>query len=171
MTDQAPDTGELTYTRVFDAPRELVFQAWTDPDHLAKWFGPAGFEMLAVKMDFRPGGVFLYGMRAPNGLEMWGKWVFRQIDAPEYLEFLQSFSDADGGIQRHPMAPGWPEEVLSTVRFTEEGGRTTLSMSGTPWNATEAEATLFRDSIGGMNQGWKGTLDAFDAYLAKVQQP
>src|SRR5215468_2760397 len=80
-------------TRVFDAPLDLVFKAWTEAERLTHWWGPKGFKMLSCKLDLRPGGVFHYGMQAPNGAAMWGKWVFREIVAPKRLVFVVSFSD------------------------------------------------------------------------------
>ena len=72
-------------SREFDAPRERVWKAWTDVEQLKQWFSPKGFTVIAAKMDLRPGGSYHYGMRAPNGQEMWGKWVFREVKAPERL--------------------------------------------------------------------------------------
>src|SRR5450432_1874612 len=93
---QSADIGEFVISRTFDAPRSLVFNAWTDPEHLMKWWGPKGLTMLSSKLDLRPGGVFLYGMRTPDGRDMWGKWVFREIVTPQRLVFVVSFADADG---------------------------------------------------------------------------
>jgi uncharacterized protein YndB with AHSA1/START domain len=154
-------------TRVFDAPRELVFKAWTEADRLKQWWGPKGFTMLSCKLDLRPGGVFHYGMRSPDGKEMWGKWVFREIDAPGRLAFVASFADEQGNTVRAPFRADWPLEVLSTLTFTEEEGRTTLTMHGVPVNATEAERKAFKDAQGGMRQGWAGTLDQLAEILAK----
>src|SRR5579862_7545096 len=100
-------------TRVFDAPRELVWQVWTDPKHLTNWWGPKGLTMTACKVDLRPGGLFHYGMKTPDGHEMWGKFVYRQIIPPERLVLVVSFSDEQGGITRHPMSATWPLEVLN----------------------------------------------------------
>src|SRR5437899_7660320 len=89
---------ELLVTRTFDAPRELVFKAWTEPERLAQWWGPKGFTMKKVSVDLRPGGVFHYGMTSPDGHEMWGRFVYREITPPERLIFVNSFSDEDAGI-------------------------------------------------------------------------
>ncbi len=162
----APD---FQLQRTFDAPRELVFRAWTQPEHLVKWWGPAGLTMLRCDMDLRPGGVFLYGMKTPDGHEMWGKWVFRDVRPPERLEFLVSFCDPQGTPVRHPLAADWPLEVLSTVTFTEAAGRTTLAMTGTPWNATAHEHQVFAGATPSMEAGWSGTFANFEAYLATLQ--
>jgi uncharacterized protein YndB with AHSA1/START domain len=163
-----PPEREFTITRVFNAPRDLVFKAQTEAERLAQWWGPKGFKMLVTRMDLRPGGMFLYCMRSPEGHEMWGKFVYREVVAPERLVFVNSFSDAQGGTVRAPFAPDWPLEVLNIVTFTEHGGKTTLHMRGAPVNATEAERRRFDSFHEQMNQGFGGTLDQLEAYLAGV---
>lgn len=165
--ESAAMDSEFVLTRVFDAPRDLVFRAWTEAEHLARWFGPKGFTMFAGTLELRPGGVYHYGMRSPDGLEMWGRWVFREIEPPDRLVFVASFSDEKGGVTRHPLAPDWPREVLSTLTLTEDQGRTTLVMRGVPLNASEAERRAFRAGHDSMQKGWAGTLDHLDEYLAE----
>src|SRR3954465_11026908 len=97
-------------SRTFDAPRELVWKAWSERARLMEWFGPKGFKMPAAKLDFRPGGSFHYCLEAPNGQEMWGKFVYREIVSPEKIVLVNSFSDEAGGITRHPMSATWPLE-------------------------------------------------------------
>jgi uncharacterized protein YndB with AHSA1/START domain len=157
---------EFFISRNFDAPRALVFQAWTEPDRLARWFGPTGFTLLSSTLDLRPGGVYHYGMRSPDGHTMWGKWVFREVVAPERLVFVASFSDETGGVTRHPFAPDWPLEVLSTLTFTDQEGRTRLTMQGVPQRATESERKTFEAGHESMQKGWTGTLDQLAEYLA-----
>ena len=154
-------------SRVFDAPRAKVWQAWTEPARLKQWWGPKGFKVHTCKLDLRPGGTFLYGMTAPDGSDMWGKFVYRKVSAPEKLVFIVSFSDPQGGVTRHPMSPNWPRYVLSTVEFAEEAGKTRVTVRWTPHDATEAERKVFEDSREGMKQGWGGTLDQLEAYLGK----
>ena len=98
---------ELVITRIFDAPRELVWKAWTEPERLMHWWGPKGFTVHTCKVDLRPGGVFHYGMRAPDGSDIWGKFIYREIVAPERIVFIGSFSDEKGGVTRHPMSRPW----------------------------------------------------------------
>ena len=163
----AADT-EFAVTRVFDAPRETVFKAWTEIGHLKNWWGPKGFALRTCVIDLRPGGVFHYGMQPPTAGIMWGKWVFREIVAPERLVFVASFSDEAGGVARNPWVATWPLETLSTVTFDEDGGRTTLTMRGVPLDATEAEQATFKAGRGPMRQGWAGTLDQLASYLRKA---
>jgi uncharacterized protein YndB with AHSA1/START domain len=159
---------ELVITRVFDAPRDLVFKAWTEADRLAQWWGPKGFTMLVTKLDLRPEGQFHYCMRSPDGLEMWGRFVYREITPPERIVFISSFSDEQGSITRAPFAQDWPLEVLNTLTFSEEHGRTTLTLRGSPLNATEAELRMFVSMHESMQQGFKGTLDQLEACLENV---
>lgn len=159
---------EFLITRVFDTPRELAFKAWTERERLMHWWGPKGFTMRACNMDLRPGGIFHYGMQAPDNTVMWGKWVFREIVKPERLIFVASFSDEAGGQTRHPWAPDWPLETLSTLSFEEHEGRMTLTARGVPLNATESERTTFECGRESMRQGWSGTLDQLAEYLMKA---
>jgi uncharacterized protein YndB with AHSA1/START domain len=106
-------------------------------------------------------------MNAPDGSEMWGKFVYREIKAPEKLVFVVSFSDAHGGVTRHPWSPGWPQYILSTVTFSEVSGKTRVEVSWTPHEATEAERRTFEEGRASMTQGWGGTLDQLEAYLGK----
>jgi len=160
--------GDFVISRTFDAPRDLVFRVWTDPDHLKHWFSPKGFTVIHANMDLRPGGVYHYGLRMPDGKEMWGKWVFREIVAPERIVVVQSFSDPAGGFTRHPFAPDWPLETLATKTFVERGGRTTFTLRWAPWNATEAERRTFEAGRPGMQQGWGGTFEQLESYLAGI---
>lgn len=157
--------------RVFRAPRELVFDAWTRREHLMQWMGPKGTTIAESSLDLRPGGIFHYGMRSPDGGLMWGKWVFREIVRPEKLVVVVSFSDARAGITRHPFAPDWPLETLSTVTFDEHAGvgrGTTVVLRWSPHNATDAERQVFAASHAGMEQGWGGTMEQFETYLAGI---
>ena len=155
-------------SREFAAPRELVWRVWTEREHLMKWFGPKGFTMPAAKLDFHPGGSFHYCLCAPDGNEMWGKWIFREIVAPKKIVLVNSFSDEDGGITRHPFTPAWPLEMLSTATFTERNGKTVLTIEWTPLNPTEEERQAFESARKGMTQGWMGTFEQLENYLAKT---
>jgi uncharacterized protein YndB with AHSA1/START domain len=166
---QAAATEDFVISRTFNAPRDLVWKVFTDPEHMKNWWGPKGFTVLTAKMDFRPGGSYHYCMRSPDGHDMWGKFVYREIVAPERIVFFNSFSDEAGGRTRHPMSPTWPLEMLSTFTFKEHGGKTTLTIRWSPYNASEVERKTFEDGRKGMNQGWSGTFEQLEAYLAKVQ--
>jgi uncharacterized protein YndB with AHSA1/START domain len=161
---------EFSISRVFDAPRDLVWKAVTEPERLAHWWGPKGFTMLVCDVDLRPGGVFRYAMRSPDGHEMWGQWVYREIVPPERLSSVVSFTDEHGKIMRHPGSPAWPLEVLNNMTLSEQNGKTTMTISGYPINATEEERKTYDAGHGSMKQGFTGTLDQLEAYLAKAKQ-
>jgi uncharacterized protein YndB with AHSA1/START domain len=153
-------------SRVFDAPRERVWKAWTDAAELKKWWGPSGFKVHTAKVDLRPDGMFLYGMSAPDGTETWGRFVYREIAAPKKLVCIVSFSDAQGGVTRHPWSPGWPLHILSTVEFEEQGrGKTRVTITWLPHEASDAERRTFDEGRESMKQGWGGTLDQLANHL------
>jgi uncharacterized protein YndB with AHSA1/START domain len=160
----------FTITRSFDAPRTLVWRVYSEIEHLPKWWGPKGFTWLAGTLEFRPGGVFHYGMKGPTGQEMWGKFHYREIVPQEKIVFTNSFSDAQGATTRAPFAADWPLEILNTVIFSERNGKTMLAMSGTPINATPAEFARFDAMKPSMNQGFSGTFEQLDAYLAELRK-
>jgi uncharacterized protein YndB with AHSA1/START domain len=153
---------------VFDAPRDLVWKAHSELEGLKHWWGPKGFTWVTGTLDFRPGGMFHYGMRSPNGQEMWGRFVYREIVKPERMVYVVSFSDPKGGQTRHFMSPEWPLEMLNTATFTEEGGKTTLTLHSVAINATAHERKIFEDGFESMQGGYTGTLDQLAAYLAKT---
>ncbi len=159
----ASTSGDFVITRTFDAPRELVFKAWTEVEHLRHWWGPKGAKMEKSELDARPGGWFHYGLTKP--FEMWGRWMIREVTPPERLVFVNSFSDPDGGLARHPLHLEWPAELLTTVTFVEEAGKTTVTIRWTPINPSETERRTFDNNHDSMNQGWGGTLDQLVEHL------
>ena len=159
---------ELVITRVFDAPRDLVWKAFTEPDRLTHWWGPKGFTTHVLKLELRPGGVFFYSQKTPDGREMFGKWVYREIIAPERLVIVSSFTDERGNPVRHPLSPNSPLEMLGTSTFTENQERTTLTIRTKPINASESERKTFYDGESSMEQGFAGTFDRLDEYLATL---
>jgi uncharacterized protein YndB with AHSA1/START domain len=145
---------EITITRVFDAPRALVFKAWTDPKHVAQWWGPQCFTNPVCEMDARPGGALRIVMRAPDGGEYPMKGVFREVIAPERLVFTNTAVDNDGN---HII------EGLTTVTFADEGGKTKLTLH-TRGTAMVDYAAKF---LQGMEMGWTQSLEKLTAHLAR----
>jgi uncharacterized protein YndB with AHSA1/START domain len=152
-------------SREFNAPRELVWKAWTERESLMKWFGPKGFTMPAAKLDFRPGGIFHYCLCAPDGKEIWGKFIYREIVPPQKLVLVNSFSDEDGGVTRHPFSETWPLEMLTTTTLIERAGKTILTIEWVPFNATDEELKTFDAMRDSMTQGWTGTFAQLDEFL------
>jgi uncharacterized protein YndB with AHSA1/START domain len=161
-------SAQLVVTREFDAPRDLVWKAWTEPDRLARWWGPKGSEIRVARLDLRPGGVFHYSMKTPNGPLMWGLFAYREVVPTERIVFVNSFSDAAGGLTRNPWIATWPLEILNTLTLTEHGGKTTLTLRGGPINATAEELQAFEAGRAGMQGGFAGTFDKLDRYLAEA---
>lgn len=155
--------------RVVDAPCDLVFRAWTEPERLAQWWGPRGFGMQTQKIDLRPGGVYLYSMTSPEGFRMWGKMAYREVVAPRKLSFVVSFSDGNGGTTRHPMSETWPLEVLNSITLEEQDGKTLMTLKGWPLTGDQTERDTFNAGFDSMQQGFAGTLSQLDAYLAAQQ--
>jgi uncharacterized protein YndB with AHSA1/START domain len=159
---------ELVITRTFNAPRILVWQAWTEAERLLHWWGPKGVTMKVANLDLRPGGRLHYCYEMPNGQVMWGAFTYHEIVTPERLVFTSAFSDEQGNLTRNPWAPVWPLEILNSYTFTEEKGQTTIHMRGTPYNATVEEQQVFAASVTMIQQGFKGTLEQLEEYLAKA---
>jgi uncharacterized protein YndB with AHSA1/START domain len=165
---QAHAKEEFIISRVFEAPRELVFDAWTRKEHLDRWFGPKGCQIVGGNLDLRDGGTYHYGMRMPDGNVMWGKWTFREVRRPEKLVLISSFSDEQGGITVHPGSPNWPRLTLSTTTFEPQGPRTLLTIRWEPYQATDIERRTFAENHASMNGGWSGTFEQLASYLAEM---
>ena len=160
---------DFVISRVLDAPRELVWKCFTDPEHMSHWWGPKGATVTVAKMELRPGGTYHYRMETADGAEMWGKMVYREITPRDRIVFINSFSDAAGGTTRHPMAPTWPLEMLSIFTFEDEpGGKTKFTVRWSPHNASDDERKTFDAGHDSMRQGWGGTLDKLEAYVKKA---
>jgi uncharacterized protein YndB with AHSA1/START domain len=161
-TVATPAECELVITRVLEAPRSLVFKAWTEPEHFVRWWGPNGFTTPFCKMDVRPGGVTHFCMRSPEGRDYWGRWVYREVVPPERIVFTDTFADEEGNPAepaRYGM-PDWPFETLVTVTLAEDQGKTKLTLH-------HAVALSLAESTGAM-QGWNEALDRLAAELARA---
>lgn len=156
-------------SREFDAPRDLVFKAFTERDHLMRWSAPKGCEVVSCTLDLRPGGSLHTCMRLPNGAEMWGKYIYREITPPERLVYINTFSNAAGEITRHPMSPNWPPEMLTTITFAERNGRTNVTIQWVPINAGDTEWKTFDDGRVSMSGGWNGSLDQLQDHLKTLR--
>ncbi|MCF8246858.1 MAG: SRPBCC domain-containing protein [Saprospiraceae bacterium] len=158
-------TPGLSFTRVLDAPRELVFKAWTQPERLAKWWGPTGMELKVLKFDLQPSGIFHYSMSAKNGFQMFGRFTFREITSPERLVFINSFADEEGNIIPAPIIENFPLEVHNVLTFTEQDGKTIMTLQGGPLRASETEIATYRGMKESMEKGFGGTFDQLVEYL------
>ena len=141
----------LVLSRVFDAPRALVFKVWTQPEHLARWWGPRGFTLLSYKSDARVGGSYRFGMRSPENTEHWAHGTYREIEAPEKLVFTHAWEHPDGSPKH---------ETVITLTFAEQGEKTKLTLKQTLFESVNA-----RDLHRG---GWSSTLDLLEEYLTTL---
>jgi uncharacterized protein YndB with AHSA1/START domain len=122
---------EIIITRIFDAPRELVWRAWTEPERIMRWWGPKGYTAPACKLDFRIGGKYHFCMRSPEGKDYWSTGVYREIVEPERIVCTDSFADEHGNpvpASHYGMAGDWPSELLVTVTFEEHEGKTKMTL-------------------------------------------
>jgi uncharacterized protein YndB with AHSA1/START domain len=156
---------EFFIRREFDAPLDRMWRAWSDPERMSHWWGPKGSKTEVVKLDFRPGGICHYRMDF-EGQTMWGKLRYREIEPKQRLVFIVSFSDENEGITVHPMNPGWPRQILSTITFSEKDGKTTVTVRWVPYEATDPEREVFEVGRDAMQAGWTGTLDRLETDLA-----
>ncbi len=152
--------------RSFDVPLNTVWEAWTDPKHVAQWLAPTGSTMEYIKADIKPGGTSFYLM-SNNDYKMYGKIHYKEITKPSKLVYTQFFCDENENITRHPMAPTWPESMLTTILFEAEGEKQTRvsirwEIDG---NATTTERETFNKAKTGMTQGWAGSFDKLEDYL------
>ena len=150
-TSFAADTThrELIVTRVIDAPRRLVFKAWTQPEQVARWWGPKGFTTTFCDMDIRPGGKFRFCMRSPTGTDHWKRGVYREVVAPERIIFTFAWEDAAGN-------PG--HELLTTVTFANQGSKTKLTLHQAVFETVEG--------CDDHRSGWTSCLERFADYMA-----
>jgi uncharacterized protein YndB with AHSA1/START domain len=144
---------ELVITRVFDAPRELVFKAWTDPQHIARWWGPEGFTLPSCAIDLRPGGAYHFHMRARDGTDHWLQGIYHEVVEPERIVCTFTWADAAG-------KPSRPETLL-TVIFAEHGAKTTLTL-----HQIEFESDTARDKH---RHGWNSSLQCLAEHLAVLR--
>ncbi len=131
---------ELIITRIFDAPRALVWKAWTDPEHIQRWWGPKDFTAPACRIDFRVGGKYLFCMRSPEGRDYWSTGVYREIVPLERIVCTDSFADEAGNVvpaTYYGMSPDFPLEMLITVTFEEDEGKTKMTLKHTGLPAGE----------------------------------
>ena len=149
----------------FSAPRQDLWNAWTDKDRLRVWFGPKGCPILFSAMDLQPGGFYHYAMKMPDGSTMWGKWLFKSVIVPEMLAFDYAFSNKEGEVIRHPWNPNWPEHVLCTVSFVANGPTTTLNIDWTTKTEAENEREAFESGREAFQKGWQDTFERLAAFL------
>lgn len=160
MAREDENRTDLIIIRLFDSPRELLWKAWTEPRRVMRWWGPKGFTSPVSRIDLRVGGEYLNCMRSPDGKDFWSKGVFREIAPPERLVMTDSFADENGNTvpaTHYGMSKDFPLELLITVVFEEQDGKTKLTLrhAGMPPGADSE----------GARQGWNESFDKLAGYL------
>jgi uncharacterized protein YndB with AHSA1/START domain len=158
---------DFVFSRTFDASREDVWNAFTQPEHLKHWWGTPGSSVEIAHHELKPGGLFHYCMKFPDGRAMWARFIFREIIPPERLVWLNGFSDEHGGLTRNPWVPNFPPETLNTVTLAEEKGKTLLTITVVPFHASDEEASIFAGGIVGMKKGFGASFNVLADYLAQ----
>ena len=145
------EVGQIEVTRTFEAPLELLWKAWTEPEHFMKWYGPKGFTAPTCEIDLREGGRHLWSMSSPDGMQMYFTGVYKVVVPMERLVFTDSMSDAEGNVMG--MGEGMSESMDVTVTFAFAEGKTTVTVS----HVGHEQAGM----------GWEQAFDKLTAVLAE----
>jgi uncharacterized protein YndB with AHSA1/START domain len=154
--------------RVFKAPRDRVWSAWSEAGQLKHWWGPKGCSIEVSRLEFRPGGFFHYAMKFSGEPTMWGRFNYREIVAGERVVWLNSFSNEKCGITRAPFSEVCPLEIENSVTFKEHAGATTVFLRAQPFGETAEERQYFEGLQPSLEQGYSGTFEQLADYLAKA---
>ncbi len=155
MVSRVEDDRVLVLERVFDAPRDLVFKMFQEPEHLKRWWGPRGWELPVCSVDFRPGGVWHYCMKCVDqnqgefyGMESWGKGVYKEIVEPETIVYSDYFSDAEGNTNETMPSTG------IKLEFIDLGGRTKLVNRAEYVSAEDLKTVMDMGMLQGITETW-----------------
>lgn len=167
LAEEIEHKDTFVINRSFDAPINLMYEMWTNPKHIAEWLAPTGAEMAFIKADIKAGGSTFWRMEGEHGT-MYGRAKYLELVPPTRIVYTQQFVDENEKISRHPMAPTWPETMLTTIILTEEDpNKTRVTITWEPHGqATAAEIETFKQARSGMTQGWTGSLDKLENCLA-----
>jgi len=160
------DNAIFTVSHSFDAPKQLVFNAFSTAEALAEWWGPANASVGVVSLDFTPGGIFHYKMEG-GGHVSYGRFVFGKIEPYDLLEFRSSFADEQATPVKAPFGFDFPLEVFNRITFSESEGKTTITLTGGPIDATDAQIKVYKDLTSSMQEGFAATFNQLRDYLAK----
>jgi uncharacterized protein YndB with AHSA1/START domain len=167
LSKESSGKEKFVINRTFDTPIKTMFEMWTNPKHFAQWMGPAGTSMQFLRSDIKPGGSTFYLMIGADEKKLYGRTNYLEISNPNQIIYTQQFCDENEKVVRHPLAPTWPETMLTVVTLEEEGpDKTRVTLTWEPFNSTaKEEIETFVKSRGGMTQGWTGSFDKLEDYL------
>ncbi|WP_321799007.1 SRPBCC domain-containing protein [Caballeronia sp. J97] len=157
--DTAVQSVAFEMNRVFDAPCERVWQAWSEAGQIARWWGPKGCTLDLLRFEFRPGGFFHYAMKFAGAPAMWGRFNYREIVERERIVWLNSFANENCGIARAPFSEVCPLEIENVVTFSEANGKTSIALRAKPFGASAEEQRYFDALRPSLEQGYGSTLD------------
>ena len=160
---------EFLLMHEFNAPKQLVFNAFADKDALNEWWGPVETKNTVINLDFRVGGIFHYKMEH-EGKASYGRFLFTNIQPYDLLEFTNAFADENANIVKAPFDVQLPIEILYRLVFTESGGKTTITLTGRALNASNAEYNGFLSIRESMQQGFGATFNKLSAHLDNSQK-
>lgn len=159
---------EFVMEREFNAPRNLVWNAWTKPKYLNVWYGP-NVETVIHKFELEPGGVWLNEMKMGEN-SFYQKSIFQTVNEPDELVMhMHSNTDEDWNDVPHPMMEGWPRVLLTTITLEENGDKTKLTLKQVPMDASDEEAAMFGQAMSGMGNGWGKGFEILETLLADMQ--
>lgn len=157
----------FVHSRSFHCSVERMYAIWTTPEQMAAWLPPAGSTMEFLRADISVGGSTFYKMTTATGQAMFGSAHYLELSKPSRIVYTQQFRTEAGELARHPMAPLWPQSMLTVVEFTAEGpDETRVTITWRPeGECTREEMAMFTGARSGMTQGWTGSLDKLEDYL------
>jgi uncharacterized protein YndB with AHSA1/START domain len=164
------DMASFTITRDFLASQSLTFDCWVLPDRFVRWFPPSNCTTTLLQANVEPGGLYLQEDRWPDGSHFCVKHVFREVKPKDRLVFVTSFCTKTGQVVKHPHAPLWPENLLTTVAFEEEGRNARVTVTWEPVDVSDEETVFFREHPDWCQAGWNGTFDRLASYLESFGQ-
>ncbi len=168
VAPMADPLNKFEIERVFPVSQKRLFDVCSQVEHLKHWMSPAGMTTIKATQDLKPGGHYHYGIASPEGNEMWGMVNYKEITPNSRLVYAQNFSNRDGGVTAHPMAPNWPMEMVTILDFIPEAeNQTRLKITWINARISDEEAKTFKSAHAGMKQGWTGSLDKLYEYLTK----
>ena len=147
---------QVEVSRTFEAPLELLWKAWTEPEHFMKWYGPKGFTAPTCEIDLREGGRHLWSMLSPDGVQMYSTGTYKEVVPMERLVYTDSYSDAEGNVMS-PAKMGMPATMDVTVTFEHASGKTKVTVSHVHYGAGAEHAGM----------GWEQAFEKLASLLAE----
>ncbi len=169
LSEEIHQKNTFVINRSFNTSVEVMYALWTNPKNISAWLAPTGASMNFINADIKVGGGTFWRMEGEHGV-MFGKAKYLEMNPPNKIVYTQQFVDENENISRHPMAPTWPETMLTTVEFSaEDTNQTRVKITWEPHGkTTHDEVETFKNARAGMTMGWTGSFDKLEDHLAKI---